>query len=173
MLKIFVSLVLTVMLGGGVSLAANHALPGDVLYPFKISVNERVEEVLTSTGDARIDGHVLAMERRLEEATALATKGRLDTQTQAQLIENFTLHARTVEGAIATLQTTGQTNKAAELATTFQATLVRQAETLTDTSIKSPTPVQTSLASVLAGVQQALSAASAASAKASAEAVVE
>ena len=113
------------------------------------------------------------MKERLTEATQLATKGALDEKTAQRLAENFNTHTRAVGGAITRLQATGNTAAAAELATKFQATLTRQTATLVDMGAKNTAPVQTSLASVLASVQQALGAAALTSAKASAQAAVE
>ena len=173
MLSIFISLIFAVTLGGGVSIAANSAMPGDVLYPFKINVNEKVEEKLTQSSDAAVTLHLANMEERLTEATQLATKGALDEKTAQRLAENFNTHTRAVGGAITRLQATGNTAAAAELATKFQATLTRQTATLVDMGAKNTAPVQTSLASVLASVQAALGAAALTSAKASAQAAVE
>lgn len=171
MLSIFISLIFAVTLGGGVSIAANSAMPGDVLYPFKININERVEARLVQDRDAAVALHMATMEERLKEATKLATRGRLDAQTAQELTENFNAHARAVTETITGLQAAGDTAGAAELATKFQATLTRQTATLVDVGAKHTAPVQTSLTSMLASVQQALGAAAITSAKASAQAV--
>ena len=173
MLSIFISLIFAVTLGGGVSIAANSAMPGDVLYPFKVNVNERVESRLVQDRDAAIALHIATMEERLKEAASLATKGKLDAQTAQELTENFNTHARAVTETITGLQAVGDTAGAADLATKFQATLTRQTATLVDVGTKNTAPVQTSLASVLASVQAALGAAALTSAKASAQAAVE
>jgi len=173
MLSIFISLIFAVTLGGGVSIAANSATPGDVLYPFKINVNERVQARLAQDTDAAVALHLAAMEERLEETMTLAKKGALDATTAAKLTENFNIHAHAVTKTITQLQTLGDPAGAAELATKFQTTLTRQTATLVDVGAKNTAPVQTSLASTLASVQQALGAAALTSAKASAQAVVE
>ena len=173
MLSIFISLIFAITLGGGVAIAANHSIPGDILYPFKIAVNERAEARLTYGSEAAVELHIATMEERLKEATSLATKGKLDAQTVQELTENFNTHARAVTETITGLQAVGDTAGAADLATKFQATLTRQTATLVDVGTKNTAPVQTSLASVLASVQAALGAAALTSAKASAQAAVE
>lgn len=120
MLSIFISLIFAVTLGGGVAIAANTTIPGDLLYPFKISVNEKVEEQLTQSSEAAVTLHLANMEERLKEATQLATKGALDEKTAQRLAENFNTHAHAVGGAITRLQATGNTAAAAELATKFR-----------------------------------------------------
>lgn len=58
--------------GSGVSYAAEGSLPGDTLYPVKIGVNEPVREVLAVTPRAKAVWAARRVERRLEEAEALA-----------------------------------------------------------------------------------------------------
>lgn len=155
-----VGLFFAATLGASVSLAAQQTKPGDVLYPFKISVTERLLEAVTP-GEANIALHIRAMGTRLDEARQLAALGRLDTAKQAQLLENFTTHAEAVTSHIQTLQTTGQQTQAIELAATFHATLVQQTATLVDVGIKSTPQVQHSLSAILAGAQKTLTAAAA------------
>jgi hypothetical protein len=72
---------LLLVTGGGATFAAEGALPGDLLYPMKIYVNESVQGVL-KVGDARkAKWEAEKTVRRLEEAESLATEGRLSTTT--------------------------------------------------------------------------------------------
>ena len=167
------SLFLAVALGGGIAVSANMAAPGDVLYPFKIHVTERLESTFAANSEARVRLHIKLMQARLDEATTLAAAGTLDTDIEAALTQNFTAHAAAAAAEVANADMAGNQAEAAAMAATFHATLAQQAATLTDTSIKSTPEVQASLASVLAGVQQVLSTASAASAQAAAEAAGE
>ncbi len=173
LLSISMSLFLAVALGGGVAIAANKAMPGEMLYPFKISINERLESTFAKNSEARVRLHIKLMQARLDEATTLAAAGTLDTDIEAALTQNFTAHATAAAAEVANADAAGNQAQAAAMAATFHATLAQQAATLTDTSIKSTPEVQASLASVLAGVQQVLSTASAASAQAAAEAAGE
>lgn len=167
------SLLLAVALGGGIAVSANMAAPGDVLYPFKIHVTERLESTFAANSEARVRLHIKLMQARLDEAAALAAAGTLDKETQAALTQNFTAHATAAAAQVANLDKAGDQTQAAAMAAVFHATLAQQAAVLTDASVKSTPQVQASLAAVLAGVQQALGAASAASAQASAEAAAE
>ena len=56
---------------GGTSVAAQGALPGDMLYPVKTQVNERVAGVLYLGAEARAQREVELVERRLEEVRAV------------------------------------------------------------------------------------------------------
>lgn len=87
-----VALVLLFAVGGGTAYAAEGALPGQVLYPVKVNVNEKVAEALAVTPEAKISFHASRAAERLKEAEALAAEGRLDATTTAQLEENFDSH---------------------------------------------------------------------------------
>jgi len=63
--------------GGGTSLAAESSVPGDILYPIKTEVNERVIEVFKRNEEKRADWSARQAERRLEEANHLLEDGRL------------------------------------------------------------------------------------------------
>jgi hypothetical protein len=65
------------LLTGGVSFAAEQSLPGDFLYPMKVSVNEKVRSDFALTPEARANWEVKVVERRLEEVETLVAEGRL------------------------------------------------------------------------------------------------
>jgi hypothetical protein len=93
-------LALAVLAGGGVSYAAEVALPGDSLYWVKTDVNEKVGDALAVTSRAQVSWDARKVERRLEEATTLAADGRLDPRAQAEIEsrvdESLTEFARSV-----------------------------------------------------------------------------
>lgn len=94
-MRVAVAGVLVFMLAGAgsVSAAAQGALPGDILYPIKVSVNERVEVALASDADAKSLVEVKLADRRVGEAQALLEQGRLDEETADSLGEDFDAHA--------------------------------------------------------------------------------
>lgn len=67
-----VSLIIAV--SGGVSAQAAHALPGDLLHPVKINVNERVKEILARGTEAKADLALHLVDERLAETEKLAEK---------------------------------------------------------------------------------------------------
>jgi hypothetical protein len=72
--------------GGGVALAAAGALPGDTLYAIKTDVNEPVERVLALSDDAKADVDIAHAEERLREVELLAASGdtaRADAAAEA------------------------------------------------------------------------------------------
>lgn len=89
-----IAIIIALLLGGGTSFAAENALPGDVLYPIKIHVNENVQELaaVSDEAEAKVQAHLA--ERRLEEAEKLAAEGRLNTEISADLNTRFEEHSQ-------------------------------------------------------------------------------
>lgn len=87
------AVVLVVFAGGSTAAAAQGALPGDVLYPIKISVNEAVEVAFATTPVAKAEVSVKQAVRRVEEAEVLASRGELTAETGEKLAANFEVHA--------------------------------------------------------------------------------
>lgn len=66
------------LLTAGTSVSANRAHPGDTLYAFRLSVNDRIETALAFSDDAQIDVEMQQMQRMIDdEDTALSQQ--LDT----------------------------------------------------------------------------------------------
>ena len=86
----FLVLVLT---GASTTSAAQGALPGDLLYPIKISVNERVELAFATTQGEKAQVEVRLAERRVAEAQELEAEGRLNGILTAQIERHFDEHA--------------------------------------------------------------------------------
>jgi hypothetical protein len=80
----YVSVALLIILFiGGVSTAAEKALPGEPLYQVKTSVNENVLGLLAFTPQSKAQLHTELAVRRLEEVEKLAISGKLDATTTA------------------------------------------------------------------------------------------
>ena len=86
-------LVLFVFAGTGTVSAAQGALPGDLLYPVKVSINEKVEVALAPTPAAKAQVQVRLAERRVDEARELSMRGRLDEKTAKILTDDFDEHS--------------------------------------------------------------------------------
>ncbi|QQG38278.1 MAG: hypothetical protein HYS26_01885 [Candidatus Kaiserbacteria bacterium] len=95
-----------VVIGGGMTYAAEGALPGDLLYPVKIGFNESVRSALAFSDESKVAVHSVFAERRLEEATALAVSGRLSGAAQKALEANFDAHAEVITTIVAEVEAT-------------------------------------------------------------------
>lgn len=157
---IAIALIVAAAIGGGTSVAAQNALPGDALWSFKININEKVGAAIAPEGKAQANFDIAALEARMKEASALAADGRLHAQAQAHIEANFEAHARNVALQIEKLQDKGDFEAAAEVAARFQAAVATNASALVDADIQDAT-------TLLSKVRGTLEAASSISADAS------
>jgi hypothetical protein len=74
-----------VLVGGGS--IANNALPGDVLYPFKVGIIEEIKSSTYRTPAQKIVWQKTRVENRLKELETLSTNGNLTPENKV-LVEN-------------------------------------------------------------------------------------
>jgi hypothetical protein len=86
------ALVALMLVGTTTTYAAQGSLPGSILYPVKIYVNENVQETLAVSPEAKVSFHTAVAEERLKEAEALAVEGKLDAAAASKIEENFNEH---------------------------------------------------------------------------------
>lgn len=89
--------------GGGVAFAAEGALPTDPLYPVKIHVTEAVRGGLALSGERKAEWQADLIERRLEEAEALALQRALTPELEEDVVRRIEVHAQSAEKYIAAL----------------------------------------------------------------------
>ncbi len=94
---------LVLVLGGGISYAAQSSVPGDFLYAVKRSVNEPVTGALALSTHAKADWSAELASRRLSEAEELASRGKLDSAVAAQLSAEAEENAHAAAERIAVL----------------------------------------------------------------------
>lgn len=80
---------LLLSMSGTAAYAAESALPGDMLYPVKIHVNESVRASLAVSAEAEAAVRASIAEERLREAEKLAADGRLSAEARARLASDF------------------------------------------------------------------------------------
>lgn len=129
------ALVLVLIFGSGVSYAAENALPGDTLYSIKTYVNEPARLALATNAEAKAEIQIELAERRINEAAVLAAEGRLDGDTQEELVVAFESHAT---AASENIEKTDETDSGAavELASRFETRLAAHNEILTKVEIE-------------------------------------
>ena len=86
-------LILVMTLSGGTAFAAQGSAPGDILYPVKINVNEKVRTALAVNTEAKAELGIDMAEDRLEETEKLAAKNELKAEVRDRLAANFARHA--------------------------------------------------------------------------------
>lgn len=106
----------------GIAYAAEGALPGDTLYPIKVSVVEPVRVALAASPEAKASLQMAFAENRVDEAATLASRGKLGTATEAALAANFNKNATDAAVTVARERAQNQT-EADMLSTNFAARL--------------------------------------------------
>jgi hypothetical protein len=85
-------LIALLLAGGGTSYAAQNAVPGDVLYPVKVGVNENVRTALAFSSRDKAAVETELITERLEEAQRLAAEGKLDAKAEAEIQARVAAH---------------------------------------------------------------------------------
>ena len=124
-------LIIALLIGGGTSFAAEGALPGDVLYPIKVSVNEEVRSFVAISNEAQAKWDARRAERRLEEAEKLAAEGRLNAETRADIESRFESHTKAFEEQTKKIESKQNTKTSLEINSDFEASLKTHAQVLT------------------------------------------
>ncbi len=119
-----VALFIVFIVSIGTSLAAESALPGDVLYSVKVNVNEEVGGLFSSfNNEFKADFEAKRADRRLQEAEKVAAKADLKGGVLVKIEENFQTHADRVKERIADFQARGHFNNAVDLSSKFESSL--------------------------------------------------
>ena len=91
----------SLLMGGTVSFAAENTVPGDVLFPVKVHVNENVRGAVAVTPKAKAEWEVRLVERRLEEVEKIAILPNVLPEIQQLAEENLSRYTKHVENRIA------------------------------------------------------------------------
>ncbi len=95
---------LAVLLVVGVPFAAENTVPGDVLYPVKVRVNEEVYSQLSLSSYEKVAWETRRVERRIAEARLLAKEGKLTNEAEAEITENVKEHTANAQKELAQLR---------------------------------------------------------------------
>lgn len=100
--------VLVVAGGTQASLASVGSVPGDILYPIKVAVSEPIAFVLTPSTKGKATLAAEFASRRVDEAAALSSVGKLDDQTAEDLATRFDAHVDVLAKETDTLEANGE-----------------------------------------------------------------
>ena len=121
--SMIILLVIMVSVGGGAAIGAEKAMPGDVLYPVKLNVNEEVRGWLKISDEAKADWEIKRTERRLEEVEELADEGALNEEAREKIEASFEAHAQRVQERVAKFRNKDNFNAAASVSLNFETAL--------------------------------------------------
>lgn len=92
------------LLSGSVSFAAENALPGDVLFPIKTNVNEKVRGFAAVTPKAKAEWDVRLVERRIEEVEKISKDTSASLEKIALAEDYFDTYSKKVNERIEKLE---------------------------------------------------------------------
>ncbi len=87
-----------------VPLLAERSLPGDVLYPIKVSFNEELRGALVSSPYQKIEWETERLERRVSEVKLLADSGKLTTSAEADVAKAMRQHSNAAKQSIESIR---------------------------------------------------------------------
>ncbi len=119
-----IAVFLILVLGtSSVSAAARNSLPGDVLYPIKIHMNEKIESLLAVGAKSDAEVHLKQINRRLLEAEKLAKENKLTPKRKDQLKNNFNIKVTAMKGDLDKLSNKGDADVANSIKVKFESGL--------------------------------------------------
>lgn len=125
---------LVVFTGGSLAWAAEGCLPGQLLYPYKVSVNESIRHAGAWSGESRHRYALDQFERRVEELEMLAGQKDLTTERVKLVEPRLLISLENVQQHIQTLSAQGDSAAAVSLSTRLVATVQIHQEILSATS---------------------------------------
>lgn len=148
------------LLSGGVSLAAERALPGDSLFALK-KVNEEVLGLAAVSPEAKARLALEVGERRLQEAATLSVQGKLTGERKALIQQEFKKQAAQVKNQVASLISQNNIIAAQEIVLDFESSLKAHEELIMKVTpeaiaIASTTGQSATVSSLLATIKDEL-----------------
>lgn len=143
-----------VLIGSGTSFAAEGSLPGDILYPIKININENIQQVAAFSDNTRAQVQADLATRRLVEAEKLAVIGKLTPETSASLQSNFQKHTALSKASIAKMDAKGDVGSATNASSNLQVALETHAQILG--AIQEQDPTSSNLQAILVPVTSSI-----------------
>lgn len=104
------------LIGGTVSFAAEGVLPGNVLYPVKTQVNERVRGLVATTPHAKAEWDIALVERRLSEMKEVGSLESVPSDTKEFARENVKKYTERAQKRIAEFDDNDDDEEALEIA---------------------------------------------------------
>ena len=140
------AVVLVVFAGTGVTLAAQQSLPGDLIYPVKTDVNEKVLSWFAVSDQAKAQYDLGLVQLRLQEAETVALQHKLDANTSQKIqallnthIQDIQTHIKKVQGAnqlAVSVQTNSDLEASLNAHAHVMATIAQQQPGITTTGIQ-------------------------------------
>lgn len=131
------ALTLVLMVAGGTqaSLASEGSVPGDILYPIKVAVSEPLSFIFTPTTEGKASLAARFASRRVDEAAALSSVGKLDEATAEDLATRFDAHVDVLAKETTALEAKGEIATSLAVRTDLEQKLSVRVEELSDDTV--------------------------------------
>jgi hypothetical protein len=116
--------------GGGVVFASEESLPDSILYPIKVNIVEPVRGALKFSRESRASYESGLATRRMVEAEALATKGKLDQKNEEQINTLLKKHNKKLNEALDKIDESESSEQVDEIVADFQEKMNSHAKNL-------------------------------------------
>ena len=137
--------VLLFVAGAGTTLAAHDAMPGDMLYPVRINVTEKVFTGVVLSEESKAQAHVELFEDRLDEAVALTAEDKMTSEVALKLETLFDTYESNARKRIHKLEDKGNTAAAEALSARLEAIVDTHERILSRMENKHSAELRTSL----------------------------
>lgn len=114
---------LFVGIGAGVTYASQASVPGDFLYPFKVSVYEPFVSKIATSDTSQAAWEARRAQNRLKEAAKLAAEAKLTKEAADELRMQFEEHLARTQRNIDVLNSSGKTDVALSIQTELESYL--------------------------------------------------
>lgn len=115
-----VPLAVIIFVSGGVGYMASNSLPGSMLYPVKINVNENIESLVAVTPESQAEVDLRQVGVRLNEADTLAINGDLTDIKSQVIVTNLTKNVNSLNKNIDKVEKKGESETAQKVAKNFE-----------------------------------------------------
>lgn len=150
---VFAVSVFAIFLGTGVVFSAQSALPGDVLYPVKVGVNERVLSFISFSDESKAKYDVRLVQLRLEEIEKVASGKKIDTQTSTKITSLLDQHLKDVKAHTANTKSENKSKVSVEIHSDLEASLNAHTQILNNLAGKESDGDPKNIQSILLDVQ--------------------
>ncbi|OGF69211.1 hypothetical protein A2643_04095 [Candidatus Nomurabacteria bacterium RIFCSPHIGHO2_01_FULL_39_220] len=128
--------IVVIFSGIGVSFAAERALPGDILYPVKVGVNEEARGLVALSDEKKVKWLATVAERRIEETETLVKENRLDSSAKDKIEKNFEEKTKKIEEKLKSIAEKSNSVEAEEVSRNLENALERHEGVLKELSEK-------------------------------------
>jgi hypothetical protein len=125
--------VLSLLIGGGIAIGADDALPGATLYPVKVNIKEEFHAFFVSSDEERVNFEIQRIANRLDEIEDLVRNHTFDTQAQEAVESSLESHIAMIKDQILLFEDQGNMDAALAIGTKLDMVLKNHDQLLTTT----------------------------------------